>query len=152
MALCDEATARKVVMIDFYVQGEPVPKGRPRFTRQGRFYTPKTTADYEKSIQKAFSESGQSPFSEGVPLKMIIDFYFTIPKSATKKNKQMMLDGVIKHVKRKDVDNCAKSVMDAGNGLMYPDDGQIVELVARKKYDYQPHTHIVIKEVEKDSE
>lgn len=41
--------------IEFTVFGEPQGKARPRFTRMGRAYTPKKTADYE-------STQGFSPF------------------------------------------------------------------------------------------
>jgi Holliday junction resolvase RusA-like endonuclease len=37
-------------MVTFMVEGTPVPKGRPRFARRGKFvstYSPKTTVDYE---------------------------------------------------------------------------------------------------------
>ena len=42
--------------IDFWFQGEPVGKGRPRFTRQGRAYTPKKTRDYELKLAAKASD------------------------------------------------------------------------------------------------
>ena len=38
----------------FEVEGEVIGKGRPRFTRQGRTYTPKKTLDYERAIKRAY--------------------------------------------------------------------------------------------------
>lgn len=38
----------------FVVAGEIVGKGRPRFTRSGRTYTPKRTTDYERTIKTAY--------------------------------------------------------------------------------------------------
>ena len=40
----------------FQVPGEPVGKGRPRFTRQGRAYTPAKTAKYENLVSLAFQQ------------------------------------------------------------------------------------------------
>ena len=37
----------------FRVNGMPQGKARPRFTRQGRAYTPKKTRDYEADIKAA---------------------------------------------------------------------------------------------------
>ncbi len=42
-------------MVNFMVEGTPVPKGRPRFARRGKFvstYSPKTTVDYETNDTK----------------------------------------------------------------------------------------------------
>ena len=38
----------------FEVLGEVIGKGRPRFTKQGRTYTPKKTLDYERAIKRAY--------------------------------------------------------------------------------------------------
>ena len=46
-------------MIQFTVPGQPVAKGRPKFTMQGGFaraYTPKKTADYEALAKLADSD------------------------------------------------------------------------------------------------
>ena len=37
----------------FRVNGMPQGKARPRFTRQGRAYTPKKTRDYEAALASA---------------------------------------------------------------------------------------------------
>lgn len=37
-------------MISFTIEGVPVPKGRPRFTRSGHTYTPDTTRKYEALV------------------------------------------------------------------------------------------------------
>ena len=40
-----------MIVLAFTVKGPGVPKGRPRFTRQGRAYTPKATEDFEKWVR-----------------------------------------------------------------------------------------------------
>jgi len=39
------------------------------------------------------------------------------------------------HIKKPDLDNLAKSVKDALQGLIYKTDSQIVELILRKRYE-----------------
>lgn len=39
--------------IDFEVMGQPIGKGRPRFTRSGHTYTPEKTREYERRIRAA---------------------------------------------------------------------------------------------------
>ena len=44
----------------FQVDGTPVPKGRPRFARRGKFvstYSPKTTVDYESKVSDAAKQA-----------------------------------------------------------------------------------------------
>ena len=40
--------------LEFTVDGEPVGKGRPRFTRNGHAYTTEKTADYEQLVKLYF--------------------------------------------------------------------------------------------------
>ncbi|WP_369294041.1 RusA family crossover junction endodeoxyribonuclease [Tepidiforma sp.] len=46
-----------------------------------------------------------------------------------------------------DIDNLAKSCLDALNGIAFEDDRQVVELVARKASGRTPRTAITITEV-----
>jgi Holliday junction resolvase RusA-like endonuclease len=47
---------------------------------------------------------------------------------------------------RPDIDNYAKAILDALNGVMWADDGQIVQLTASKSYG-EPRVEIEIQEV-----
>ena len=47
-----------------------------------------------------------------------------------------------------DADNCAKGVLDAMNGILYPDDVMIEELMITKKYATSDCIFITIKEIE----
>ena len=46
----------EVRSISFSVPGEPVGKGRPRFTRTGHPYTPGKTESYESLVRLAYGE------------------------------------------------------------------------------------------------
>lgn len=111
---------------------EPKPKGRPRFTRTGHAYTPKTTYDYEHQIRDYYKEQTDD-YYDG-PIKIRLIFYLPIPKSTSKKNRVLMESGEIKCIVHRDVDNLAKSILDACNGLAFEDDKLITYMSASKEY------------------
>ena len=45
--------------------------------------------------------------------------YVEIPQSKSKKQKEKMITGEIKPIVKPDVDNVAKSILDALNGIIY---------------------------------
>ncbi|MDR4022740.1 MAG: RusA family crossover junction endodeoxyribonuclease [Eubacteriales bacterium] len=127
------------------IPGTPVAKGRPRVGRYGT-YTPKKTATYESYVQYCWAaEYGAQPPSEQ-PLEVSVIFYMPIPKSITKKAREAITEGVTKHTKKPDLDNMAKAILDALNGLAYKDDSQIYSLTLYKTYDDSPSTTVTIKE------
>lgn len=130
--------------VEFVVDGEPVAKGRPRFTMTGRAYTPKRTHDYEKKVKASYK--GEM-FPEDLPLEVHIDAYFTIPKSASKKKAEEMRRGSRRPLKKPDGDNIAKSICDGLNGLVYADDKQVVRLVVEKWYSDHPRAEVRVTEI-----
>lgn len=130
--------------VEFVVDGEPIAKGRPRFTMTGRAYTPKRTHDYEKKVKESYN--GEM-FPEDIPLEVHIDAYFQIPKSVSKKRHEEMRRGSIRPMKKPDADNIAKSICDALNGAAYADDKQVIRLVVDKWYSDVPRAEVKITEV-----
>ena len=63
------------------------------------------------------------------PVKAIINAYFEIPKSYTKKKVQAIINGEIKPAKP-DVDNIIKSIFDGCNKIIFKDDVQIYAISA----------------------
>ena len=55
-----------------------------------------------------------------------------------------MQDGTIKPTKKVDVDNLAKAVMDALNGVAWGDDSQVVKITIFKEYTEHPYVYIYI--------
>jgi Holliday junction resolvase RusA-like endonuclease len=134
-------------MIKFTIPGEPVAKGRPRVTKTGIAYTPKKTKDYETLVQEIyFSTFGQTMFTE--PLTMHINAYFKIPKTASKKKKEQMLQGIIRPVKKPDCDNIVKSIADALNNIAYEDDKQLVRVSIDKFYSDTPRAEVILEKLE----
>lgn len=131
------------------IDGVPCPKGRPRFAVRGGFaraYTPAKTRSHEEVIRHAGIEAmnGLEPLTEA--LRVTISFFMPIPKSTSKKDRQLMIDGDIQHIKKPDVDNMAKLVCDSLNEVAWVDDSQIVRMVASKHYSDYPRTEIEIEE------
>lgn len=130
----------------FTVPGVPVPKARPRFTRTGNTYTPAKTVAHEAAVMTAYRAAGGN-LLQGA-LRVEIELVMPIPKSTPKK----LLASLLWHRKRPDVDNLAKTVLDALNGVAYGDDGQVCWLVVMKTYGQEPHTEITIEELKHGGE
>lgn len=131
----------EVRSISFSVPGEPVGKGRPRFTRTGHPYTPGKTESYESLVRLAYGECGMV-FPKGVPVRVRITACFSIPKSVSKKKRAMMIAGDIVPTKKPDFDNIQKIICDALNGVAYHDDSQIVKADIEKVYSTTPHVEV----------
>ena len=135
--------------IYFIVPGEVVPKQRPRFTRSGHAYTPKRTTDYETKVKAHYlTEYPYGLAFENEPLEIVLNVYFKIPASFSKKKQ----DDLLIHsypTKRPDSDNLLKSVCDALNGVAYTDDAQIVMATVNKIWSREAKAEITIRSVKK---
>ena len=132
-------------MIQFKIPGPPVGKQRPRVTRHGT-YTPQKTAEYEKLVQDIY-KINRFPKLEGY-LSMSVSAYYPIPKSTSKKKKDMMLKGILLPDKKPDVDNVLKCICDALNKVAYDDDKQIISMNIVKYYSENPCVVIRLEEIE----
>tara|TARA_S200002703_G_scaffold131480_1_gene119039 strand:+ start:2298 stop:2705 length:408 start_codon:yes stop_codon:yes gene_type:complete len=121
-------------MIHIIVPGQPVGKGRPRFSR-GRVYTPQKTKDYERLVSNAaYAEMRQAGIEVlDQPVTLTILAQFEIPKSWAKWRQDAALLGAFTPGKP-DIDNVAKAVLDALNGIVYTDDKLVCDLVVKKRY------------------
>ena len=123
---------------------DPVAKARPRWSH-GRVYTPSRTVNAENMIRKAWKNAGGEMIHG--PVAVSIDFLMQTPKSWSQAKKIMAQDREILPLKKPDIDNMIKTVLDALNGLAYDDDKQIVELTASKSYNTYPGTCIRVREI-----
>lgn len=137
--------------ITFTIPGEPYGKGRPRFTKTGRIYTPKKTADYERIVKREYLSQAKAQKLEGA-ISATIKATCTVAKSETKKNRLLKLAGKIFPTKKPDCDNIAKTVLDALNTIAYKDDSQVVELHVYKRYGETGSTEVLLDELEKDEQ
>ena len=131
-------------MIELTIPGRPIAKKRPRFFRRGRHVgTYSAQAEEERAIKAAvaFQYAGE-PLA--CPVALNCAFYMPIPKSTSKKNRARMLDGLLVHAKKPDVDNLLKMICDCLNGVVWADDRQIVTIRGVKIYGEKPRTEIVV--------
>ena len=133
--------------IIFEVEGEVVGKGRPRFTQSGRVYTPMHTRLYEKKIRRAFIERGGTMF-EG-PVHIDMECVAGVQHSASKAAKRMRLAGQELSIRKPDLDNVEKIILDALNGLAYTDDVCVLSVRKIKgRYEEQPRLIVRIRETD----
>jgi len=134
--------------LQFTVPGEPRGKGRPRFTRRGFAYTDTATRDYETLIREQ-ANTAMRYWPDGMvatPVSVRIDIYKGVPKSWSMAKRKRALDG--QEIPGKpDLDNVAKGVLDAMNGVAYIDDTQVVRLLVQKQYSLEPRLVVTVKEM-----
>ena len=126
----------------FVVPGDPVGKGRPKFsTRNGfpRAVTPEKTVNYETLVRMEYERQCKGIFfAADEALRLVITVYRMPNKSTSKKKRADMIAGKIRPGKKPDMDNIIKAIQDALNKVAYVDDNQIVEVFVRKHYSEQP--------------
>ena len=136
------------MVVKFIVLGTPTAKGRPRMTRQGHTYTPQKTVMYENLVRLEYQrQCGSFQFDRDALLDVRMIAYYPIPKSVSQKKRQMMADHRIRPMKRPDVDNVCKSILDSLNQIAYHDDAQVVDCQVRKFYGDTPKVVVTIEEI-----
>lgn len=116
--------------IKFHIPIEPEAKGRPRFSRRsGHVYTPQNTREYEYRLKTHFAQYKHVFIDTyNSPLKIHVHFFLSKPISVKRDYPSV----------RPDIDNYLKAVLDAMNGIVFKDDGQIITLAASKRYHDNP--------------
>lgn len=102
-----------VLLTRMTVPGEPISKARPRVTRRGHAFTPKSTVAFEASVAAAWDAVPRPDLPACVRLE--VSFYLGTHR-------------------RVDVDNLTKAIADALNLRAYDDDWRVHELRAEKFY------------------
>ena len=132
--------------LKFNIPGKPIAKKRPRFFRRGNFtgtYNDQRTEEgrflWEVQNQLPLGMNGPIIESEG-HICMRVIFYMPIPKSTSKKKRQILLY----HTKKPDLDNLVKFVKDCFNDVVWKDDSQVAELHAGKMYSEDTRTEITV--------
>lgn len=138
------------MQIHFQVEGDPKGKGRPRFTRAGKFtrvYTDKQTLDYEALIKFYAAEAMGSTDPLETPVRVFLYIRHAVPQSYSKKRTEACLSGLEQPCKKPDIDNIAKTYLDAMNGVIFKDDTQVVDLHVKKVYSAVPGVDVMVMEI-----
>lgn len=125
------------------IPGPPFGKARPR---KGKFgvYNPSSNAEYEAKVKAAYLESrGMQDATDG-PVRLCIQAYFAIPKTALRKRMEDKIKEGEIYLGKPDADNIAKSVMDGLNGVAYIDDSQVYSLCCERYYSKEPRVEVLL--------
>lgn len=107
--------------LTFSVPGPVVPKHRPRFTG-GYAYTDSRTRKYEQHVRVCAMQALEKWRGDHRRWNAAKRFILSISVYMPDKRKR-------------DLDNCLKSISDALNGLLYDDDSQLDEIYAARFLD-----------------
>ena len=119
--------------LTFTVPGKPQPKQRARRGRNGRWYTPQATRDYEREVSIA---AWATIKVFGLPWALDARYRVTVGCFMPDKRKR-------------DADNVAKSVLDGCNRVLWDDDSQVYEITVRKELDREnPRTVVTVEILE----
>jgi Holliday junction resolvase RusA-like endonuclease len=132
-------------MIQFTIKGEIKTKQRPRATVIGghaRVYSSKDTIMYENYVKSEYQRQCAYYFNGNEPLKATITAYFLPSNELAKYGQDVKY---VACMKNKDLDNIAKTILDALNGIAYEDDKQIVELHVEKYYTPEATEYVEVK-------
>lgn len=122
------------------VIGYVVPKPRPRLGK-GRVFTPRNAELAEEQIRKAWVEAGHGQISG--PLFVDVRVFLPRPTGhfGSGRNAAKLLPSAPRWPSvRPDLDNYAKTALDALRSVAYADDGQIVEAYLFKEYTVKDET------------
>lgn len=123
--------------IEFEIKGKVKAKQSVKFGRNGIKYTPRDMVEYANLVKLSFINKypdwNINNFADK-PLKAEISVFMPVPQSYSKKKKEQALSNHIRPIVKPDCDNIAKNINDALNGIVYPDDKQIVNLTVNKFY------------------
>jgi Holliday junction resolvase RusA-like endonuclease len=119
--------------MNFSIPIDPVPASRPRFTRSGHAYTAEPYRSFKDNLRELVAaQMVNTPVFDS---PVVVDLFITCPEPKTTK---------LSHPKP-DVDNYAKAVLDAMNGIVFKDDSLVVDLRVRKRWGASGEIKVSVK-------
>ena len=141
--------------LKFEVPGSPIGQGRPKFSTingHAKAYDPEKSRNYKAYVRMLATQAMQETGFERIdgPCNLVIQAYFEVPKSKSKKFREAALSGLEYPTKKPDIDNIIKAIQDALNGLAYKDDALIVKLGVVKLYSEIPRVEVTLIEWDRE--
>ena len=134
--------------LQFTVHGEPIPQGSTRAFIPKGWKRPIITAANKRTkpwrqevagaALAAMDRELMSCAGKHIPFRLTVTFRFQKPKSV-----RVYVD---EKVTKPDTDKLIRSILDALTGIVWHDDSQVVEILARKQFG-QPGAEIAIEEI-----
>ena len=137
------------MQVSFTIPGQPVGKGRPRFTRSGVIYTPERTKKYERLVKECYREQCGNINFGTTSIALYVKAYVTPLTKFRKAEKLAALKGELKPIAKPDADNILKVILDALNEVAYDDDRYIYKIEIERIYSETPHIDVIIRDQEK---
>lgn len=110
---------------------EPVAWQRVKTAWHGRSYVPTKTKRFKRQVAELCRKHVPTPMDGAISLT--VRFILKPPVSMSQRKRPYP-------VKRPDLDNFQKGILDAGNGVLWKDDSQVVRVEAWKLYDWASRT------------
>ena len=142
-----------MVKLIISIPAEPVAQGRPRLSSRGGFaraYDPPKSRSWKAFVadyaEAAMKKAGIEAPIDG-PLLVKVRFAFPLPKSQYRKK----VKPASWHMKRPDLDNLYKGLIDGMEGIVYHRDAEIVKVVMDKIIVEQgkaPYVNVSIETIE----
>jgi Holliday junction resolvase RusA-like endonuclease len=132
----------------FVVEGTPVPQGSMKAFKTEKMKFPVIVSDNSKLkgwrklvadlAHLAMRKNRFVTIGKNVPVRLILDFYFEKEISVKRLDK----------ITKPDLDKLVRSLGDALTGIVYDDDAQVTELIARKFYGSPARVEIEVQEAD----
>lgn len=121
-------------------------QGRPRFSKYSGAYKSKEDVDYENLIKECFLKEANAFEPSKRPVAIHIEANYKLTKSTPKYVVDEITSSGFYYApqSKPDIDNIAKSVLDALNGVAYIDDKQVYNLTCAKYFDTISDTDYLI--------
>ena len=136
-------------VLAFDIPGQPIGQGRPKFSTingHARAYDPEKSRNYKAYVRMLATQAMKDTGFEMIdgPCAVLINAFFEVPKSKSKKFREAALLDQERPTKKPDADNIVKAIQDALNGLTYKDDACIVHLACQKFYSDNPRVEVFV--------
>jgi len=130
------------LIIKFEIPGIPVPFARARSNGSRRF-NPKKQADNQRDIEHTALIAMRAarlfaPITGVIAVNMLFEYEYPASWSGIKR-----LANTHK-TSRPDIDNLVKQICDGMTGVVYEDDAQVSEILAKKTYGTASRTTVVV--------
>tara|TARA_R100000664_G_scaffold2996_1_gene7057 strand:- start:33632 stop:34060 length:429 start_codon:yes stop_codon:yes gene_type:complete len=140
---------RKIKII---IHGKPKPQQRHRHTRRGFTYDP-SSKDKKDFLALIHSQAPKQPLIGDISIKVVFGMPYVKKHYRTGKySGELKPNSPKRCIKKPDIDNLLKFIMDAGNKVIWYDDSQIWKVKMKKIYTENPLTLIEIKEKNNDND
>ena len=107
-------------------------------------FTPNETLSAEQWVRVCWMEQIGRVFLTG-PLEVEVEITVQVPSSWRGEKVKKAMAGKLMPTGKPDLDNTAKLLLDALNGIAWRDDAQVVGLKVSKRYGSEPETLIRVK-------